>query len=122
MTRYLILVALSSLWVISAAPLPMSAGGLRITPNILLIVVDNLGYGDLGCYGNHEARTPNIDRLASEGVRCTDFYIASPSCSPSRGAILTGRHPLRNGLNHQLSAEENVRGEGLSHNEKIIPQ
>ena len=94
----------------------------RELPNILLIVVDNVGYGDLGCYGNQEAKTPNIDRLATEGVRCTDFYIASPSCSPSRGAILTGRHPLRNGLNHQLSADENVRGEGLPRNEKIIPQ
>jgi hypothetical protein len=91
-------------------------------PNILLIVADNLGYGDLGCYGNKAALTPNIDRLAAEGVRCTDFYVASSSCSPSRGAILAGRHPLRNGLNHQLSPHENVRGVGLPHREKIIPQ
>jgi len=91
-------------------------------PNILLLFVDNVGYGDLGCYGNRAVKTPNIDRLAGEGVRCTDFYIGSPSCSPSRGAILTGRHPVRNGLNHQLSPQENLGGIGLPHSEKIIPQ
>ena len=91
-------------------------------PNLLLMVVDNVGYGDLGCYGNSAAKTSFIDQLAAEGVRCTDFYVASPSCSPSRGAILTGRHPVRNGLNHQLSAKENFRGEGLPQREKIIPQ
>lgn len=90
-------------------------------PNFLLIFVDNLGYGDLGCYGNQTVKTPHIDRLATQGVRCTDFYIAAPSCSPSRGAILTGRHPLRNGLNHQLSPAENVGGEGLPRTERLIP-
>lgn len=55
-------------------------------PNIVLIFVDNIGYGDLACYGNRETKTPHIDRLAEQGVRCTDFYIGSPSCMPSRGA------------------------------------
>ncbi|MCI0420311.1 MAG: sulfatase-like hydrolase/transferase [Acidobacteria bacterium] len=94
----------------------------RQRTNILLILADNLGYGDLGCYGNKTALTPNVDRLAAEGVRCTNFYIASPSCSPSRGAILTGRHPERNGLNHQLRPNENLRGEGLPRSERILPQ
>src|SRR5689334_1464126 len=91
-------------------------------PNILLLWLDNVGYGDLGCYGKGEAKTPHIDRLAAEGVRCTDFYIASPSCSPSRGALLTGRHPLRNGLNYQLSTGEGGWTEGLPETEHIIPQ
>lgn len=91
-------------------------------PNFLLLYIDNLGYGDLGCYGNKENKTPNIDRLAGEGVRCTDFYIASPSCSPSRGAILTGRHPVRTGLNYQLSNNEVAKKEGLPLRERIIPQ
>jgi arylsulfatase A-like enzyme len=91
-------------------------------PNLLLIFIDNVGYGDLGCYGNREAITPRIDRLASEGVKCLDFYIASPSCSPSRGAILTGRHPLRNGLNYQLSSNPDITAEGLPPQEKILPQ
>lgn len=104
-----------------AATLP-AAERTAAKPNILLLFLDNVGYGDLGCYGNGEVKTPNIDRLASEGVRCTSFYIGSPSCSPSRGAILTGRHPERNGLNYQLSAQENMGGEGLPLTEKLIPQ
>ena len=71
-------------------------------PNVVLILVDNIGYGDWGCYGNRQIMTPRINRLAAQGVRCTDFYIASPSCMPSRGALLTGRHPVRNGLNEQI--------------------
>lgn len=71
-------------------------------PNIVLMFLDNIGYGDLGCYGNTLVKTPRIDRLAREGVRCTSFYIGSPSCMPWRGALLTGRHPLRHGLNEQL--------------------
>ncbi|MEO6786786.1 MAG: sulfatase-like hydrolase/transferase [Chthoniobacteraceae bacterium] len=93
-----------------------------LRPNVLLMFVDNVGYGDLGCYGNRDAITPRIDRLASEGVRCMDFYVASPSCSPSRGAILTGRHPERNGLNYQLSSNPNLTNEGLPLTEKILPE
>lgn len=67
-------------------------------PNLLLIVSDNHGYGDLGCFGNREILTPQIDALAAGGVRLTHFYIAWPACTPSRAAILTGRYPQRNGL------------------------
>ena len=63
-------------------------------PNIILIYVDDLGYGDLGCYGS-SIPTPEVDRLAKEGVRFSDFYSASPVCSPSRAALLTGRYPTR---------------------------
>jgi arylsulfatase A-like enzyme len=91
-------------------------------PQILLIYIDNVGYGDLGCYGHPEVRTPRIDRLAAEGVRCTDFYVSTSSCTPSRGALLTGRYPLRNGLTHQLKTEENKSGIGLPHRERLIPQ
>ena len=90
-------------------------------PNILLLYVDNVGYGDLGCYGNREVRTPRIDRLAAEGARCTGFYVVSGSCTPSRGALLTGRHPQRNGLVHQLSSTENWHGIGLPQRERILP-
>ena len=91
-------------------------------PNLLLLFVDNVGYGDLGCYGNRDAITPRIDRLAKEGVQCMDFYIASPSCTPSRGAILTGRHPVRNGLNYQMSSDPAINTEGLPVTERILPQ
>ena len=67
------------------------------TPNILLIVSDDQGYNDLGCYGGGTILTPNLDRLAKDGVRLTSFYVAWPACTPSRGSLLTGRYPQRNG-------------------------
>ena len=67
-------------------------------PNIILINCDDLGYGDLGCYGSKVNKTPVLDRMAAEGVRFTDFYMASPVCSPSRGAMMTGCYPPRIGF------------------------
>ncbi|XP_049623761.1 arylsulfatase D-like [Suncus etruscus] len=67
-------------------------------PNILLIMADDLGIGDLGCYGNRTLRTPNIDRLAEEGVMLTQHLAAAPLCTPSRAAFLTGRHAFRSGM------------------------
>ncbi len=67
-------------------------------PNIILINCDDLGYGDIGCYDSTINQTPVLDRLAAEGVRFTDFYQASPVCSPSRGAMLTGCYPPRIGF------------------------
>ena len=112
-----------ALLVIVSAVRPALNGAVTASrPNVLLIYVDNVGYGDLGCYGNAEVKTPRIDRLAREGARCTDFYVVTTSCTPSRGAVLTGRHPLRNGLAHQLASAENWTGIGLPHRERIIPQ
>ena len=118
------LAALLGLAARSAAVEPTVNSGLAAAapPNIVLIYIDNVGYGDIGCYGNPVIRTPNIDRLAGEGVRCTDFYIVTSSCTPSRGSLLTGRYPLRNGLTHQLGRDENWIGIGLPHSEKILPQ
>ena len=67
-------------------------------PNVVLINCDDLGYGDLGCYGHPSIRTPNLDRMAAEGMRFTDFYSGSSVCTPSRAALLTGRYPLRSGM------------------------
>jgi arylsulfatase A-like enzyme len=99
-----------------------SAARAAALPNFVLITADNLGYGDLGCYGNREIRSPHLDRFATQGVRFTNFYTASPTCTASRAGLLTGRHPLRCGLNYQLSAAENKGGIGLPHSERIIPQ
>ncbi|XP_077637713.1 steryl-sulfatase [Lonchura striata] len=67
-------------------------------PNIILLMADDLGIGDLGCYGNRTLRTPNIDRLAEEGVTLTQHIATSPLCTPSRAAFLTGRYPIRSGM------------------------
>jgi len=70
-------------------------------PNVILILADDLGYGEPGCYGSPDAKTPNMDRLAAEGVRCTDGYAAFPVCSPARAALLTGRYPHRYGPTYE---------------------
>jgi len=71
---------------------------MQASPNIILINCDDLGYGDLGCYGSNRNNTPHIDRLAQEGMRFTDFYMASPVCTPSRAAMMTGCYPPRIGF------------------------
>lgn len=68
------------------------------SPNIIVFLADDLGYGDLGCYGNPIIKTPNIDKLAEEGVRMTDCHSGGTVCSPSRAALLTGRNPYRTGF------------------------
>ena len=72
-------------------------GAQTRTPNIVFILCDDLGYGDLGCYGS-KIRTPNLDRMAAEGIRFTNFCAADPVCSPSRAALLTGRYRTRVGV------------------------
>jgi arylsulfatase A-like enzyme len=67
-------------------------------PNIIIIYCDDLGYGDIGCYGNRVIRTPNIDRLAADGMMFTDYYACNAVCAPSRAGLLTGRHPFRTGI------------------------
>ena len=70
----------------------------RDQPNFVLIFCDDLGYGDLGSYGHPSIRTPNLDKMAADGMRLTDFYSASSVCTPSRAALLTGRYPVRSGM------------------------
>jgi len=67
-------------------------------PNIVIIFADDLGYGDLGCFGHPTIATPNLDRMAREGMRLTQFYVAECVCTPSRAGLLTGRLPIRNGM------------------------
>jgi len=67
-------------------------------PNVVIVFCDDLGYGDLGCYGHPTVRTPNLDRMAQEGQKWTNFYAAASVCTPSRAALLTGRLPIRNGM------------------------
>jgi arylsulfatase A-like enzyme len=83
------------------------------TPNVVLIMMDDLGYGDLGSYGVNDAKTPNIDRLAREGVRLTDAYANGAVCTPTRAALITGRYQQRVGLEWVLGIAPSDRELGL---------
>lgn len=83
-----------------------SAEALR--PNIVLIFVDDMGYGDLGCYGNKVNKTPNIDQLAAEGQRWTSFYSSGSTCVPSRRGLMTGRHPALMGRGSLVDARQRM--------------
>jgi arylsulfatase A len=74
-------------------------------PNIVIFLADDLGFGDLSCYGNTIIKTPHIDKFATEGVRMTDFHSGGTVCSPSRAALLTGRNPYRSGFFYIASGE-----------------
>ena len=84
---------LVSLFVVAALLCPAPSAAKPLRPNIVLIFVDDMGYGDLACYGNRHHETPNIDRLAAEGQRWTSFYSSGATCVPSRRGLMTGRHP-----------------------------
>lgn len=79
-------------------------------PNFIIILADDLGYGDLGCDGGTVIRTPNLDRMAAEGVRLNDFYASANVCSPSRAGLLTGQFAIRNGLAHEVIQPADTTG------------
>jgi arylsulfatase A-like enzyme len=81
---------------LAGAPMALAWNASR-RPNIVMLFADDMGYSDLGCYGNPVIRTPNLDRMASQGVRMTSFYAAASVCTPSRAGLLTGRYPMRVG-------------------------
>ena len=88
-----------------------------ILPNVLIILADDLGYGDISCYDTEATNTPNIDGIAAEGVRCTDFYVPTPYCAPSRATLLTGRFPLRHGIVRNPAPDAGINDVGLSADE-----
>src|SRR5688572_19760300 len=87
-------------------------GAAVARPNIVMVFIDDMGWGDFSCFGNTGAKTPHIDRLAAEGIRYSQFYVNSPICSPSRVALTTGQYPLRWRITSFLSNRaENERRE-----------
>jgi arylsulfatase A len=90
------LLLISLAWAVLVAA-PADAAPAR-PPNIVVILADDLGYGDLGCYGSPTINTPQLDAMAREGLRFTDFYVPAAVCSPSRAGLLTGRYPVRSGM------------------------
>ena len=97
--------ALLPLCLLAACAAPPMVMGKRLPsrPNFVVVVIDDLGWTDLGCQGSDYYESPNIDRLASEGVRFTDAYSCGPNCSPSRAALLTGKYPTRTGVTTVLN-------------------
>lgn len=85
-----------------------------VPPNIVVFLADDLGYGDLGCYGNPIIQTPNIDQFAAEGVRMTDLHSGGTVCSPSRAALLTGRNPYRTGFFYIAGRETHLRNDEIT--------
>ena len=112
MRRLAILPALALLW---AAPV-----SAQTRPNVVLIVMDDVGYGDYGAYGAPDIKTPNVDRLARDGMKFTDFY-AAPSCTPTRVALITGRYYQRTALEVPLGAPP-AGGRGLVATGDSLPQ
>ncbi len=90
----------------------------RRAPNIVMFIVDDLGQKDLGCYGSTFYETPNIDRLAGEGVRFTNAYAACPVCSPTRASLITGRYPQRTHITDYIGA---AQPEAWKRNTKLLP-
>ncbi len=96
------------------AALPAVAGDAKRT-NVIVILADDLGWGDLGCYGHPKFKTPHLDQLAKEGARLTHFMTCMPYCAPTRGALLTGRYPFRNGLTLNPRPATDPTGPGSDH-------
>ncbi len=89
-------------------------------PNVVIILTDDLGYGDISCYGQKDYQTPHIDNIASQGVSLTDFYVPTPYCAPSRATLLTGRFPLRHGLIKNPTPDAGINDIGISSNEIMM--
>ena len=104
-----------------AAPQVLEGKTVPRRPNIVIVVIDDLGWTDLGCQGSGYYETPNIDRLAAEGMRFTDAYSCGPNCSPTRAALLTGQYPSRTGVTtvltkkvHKFALKEHPRRKSLA--------
>ena len=104
-----------------AVTIPLHAQGAT-RPNIVLILMDDLGYGDIGSYGVPDARTPHIDRLAREGVKLSDFYSNGANCSPTRTGFITGRYQQRSGIEYPLGTFPADSSRGLLPSETSLPR
>ena len=93
--------------------LPRRSRAPTTRPNVVLIITDDVGYGDIGSYGAPDIKTPNIDSLAKNGTRLTDFY-AAPNCSPTRASLISGRYQQRSRIESPLGAGAHGRGSGAA--------
>jgi len=94
--------------------LPAAAQAGKRKPNVIIVLCDDLGYGDIGVFGSTMIKTPNLDRMAREGAKLTTFYASANICTPSRAGIMTGRYPIRTGLAYQVIQANDTNGLPLS--------
>jgi N-acetylgalactosamine-6-sulfatase len=114
-------------YIFAVLPFLCPVHGVDQKPNFVFMLMDDMGWGDLGVFGNPAEETPNVDRLANQGMKFPDFYAANPLCSPSRAALLTGRLPIRNGfyttnaLGRNAYTPQNIVG-GIQDSELLLPE
>ncbi|MFY0650557.1 MAG: sulfatase-like hydrolase/transferase [Cyclobacteriaceae bacterium] len=113
---------LSFLILLACKPRTQSSSNKAQRQNVIIIFTDDMGYGDISSYGASDHITPNIDQLAKEGVKCTDFYVPVPYCAPSRATLLTGRFPLRHGLVRNPTPDKGINDIGISADELTIAE
>jgi arylsulfatase A-like enzyme len=114
----IILIALGLIWQVkSFSSNGESPANANKKPNVIIILTDDMGYGEISCYNKNQVPTPNIDRLAKEGARFTDFYVPTPYCAPSRASLLTGRFPLRHGMVENPAPDAGINDIGLKASE-----
>lgn len=102
---------------IAGMGLPLLSSGSPVQPkkpNVVIILTDDMGYGDISCYNSSQVKTPNIDRLAKKGVSFTNFYVPTPYCAPSRATLLTGRFPLRHGMVQNPAPDAGINDAGIN--------
>jgi arylsulfatase A len=105
----------------AAAQAPAAVQAAPSRPNVILIITDDVGYGDIGSYGAPDIKTPNLDRLARNGTRLTDFY-AAPNCSPTRAMLISGRYQQRSRIENPLGAASTAQEQGLPATGRTLPQ
>ncbi|MFY0626808.1 MAG: sulfatase-like hydrolase/transferase [Reichenbachiella sp.] len=118
LSRHLKSVAI--LWSLSLISCAESKNNESTKPNVIIILADDLGYGDLSYFGQTNYQTPQMDKLANESVVCTDFYVPTPYCAPSRATLLTGRFPLRHGVIKNPTPDAGINDVGLPSEELTL--
>jgi len=101
---------LQTWWIFTLCVFACFSQGDAAQPNVILIFADDQGYGDLSCFGSETINTPHIDRLAKEGRKFTNFMVASPVCTPSRAALMTGCYPKRVGMHQHVLFPTSKKG------------
>ena len=115
-TTLILLSAWFSVWALPHA----RAADSQAKTNVVLIIADDLGWGDLNCYGHPKHKTPRLDRMAAEGARLTNFYASCPYCAPTRASLLTGRYPFRSGMNGNPTPDGGVNDLGIPASELTL--